>query len=431
MTSRGPLKGLSRRQFGLLGASGLLLPRRLLAAPSTNSQRFLFIHCSGGWDPSFVFTPLQDSPDVDTEADAVEAEVGGIPFVDSAARPSVRAFLESYADRCCLVNGMEVRSITHERCRQISLTGTGSNGDDWPTLLAAHVETPLALPHLVIAGHAYSELFGDRVVRMGDENQLLELLDGSALEGLAPPVSPPTVTVDALEDAWMQERMAVLEAAAPIGDHRELVERYQAVLDQHELLQAMIGDLDLSVTDQGCERDIAADCALAFDCFEMDLSRCAMLRSEGWCSEGWDTHQDIDAQSLNFEELFAYLLQAMEDLDTRTAPSGEPLAESLTIVLFSEMGRTPQLNTQGGKDHWTFTSAVLIGAGILGGQVVGGVDEQSRGLSIDLATGDTTDSGVPLLADHLGATLLHLGGLDPEEFLSGIDPIAAALKGGR
>ena len=94
---------------------------------------------------------------MDTESDAEHAEIGGIPFVDSESRPSVRAFLESYSDRCCLVNGLEVRSITHERCRQISLTGTGSNADDWPTLLAANAATPLALPHLVIAGHAYTD----------------------------------------------------------------------------------------------------------------------------------------------------------------------------------------------------------------------------------------------------------------------------------
>ena len=64
-------------------------------------------------------------------------------------------------------------------------------------------------------------------------------------------------------------------------------------------------------------------------------------------------------------------------------------------------------------------------------KISGRVDERGRGKAIDLATGATTDSGVPLLADHLGATLLSLGGLDPEEFLSGVEPITAALAGAK
>ena len=38
----------------------------------------------------------------------------------------------------------------------------------------------------------------------------------------------------------------------------------------------------------------------------------------------------------------------------------------------SEMGRTPQINGNGGRDHWTYCySVVFAGAGIRGGTVYG------------------------------------------------------------
>jgi uncharacterized protein (DUF1501 family) len=44
----------------------------------------------------------------------------------------------------------------------------------------------------------------------------------------------------------------------------------------------------------------------------------------------------------------------------------------------SEMGRTPQVNGNGGRDHWTFCySVMLAGAGIRGGSAYGASDSQA------------------------------------------------------
>ena len=91
------------------------------------------------------------------------------------------------------------------------------------------------------------------------------------------------------------------------------------------------------------------------------------------------------------------------------------------------MGRHPQFNTWGGKDHWTFTSAMLIGAGVAGGQVVGALDGDALGQKVALASGEPSDSGVILSAEHLGATLLALGDLDPSDHIIDAAPIEAVL----
>jgi len=118
----------------------------------------------------------------------------------------------------------------------------------------------------------------------------------------------------------------------------------------------------------------------------------------------------------------------MSSLETHHGLDGRPLSENTTVVVLSEMGRTPKLNSTGGKDHWTFTSAMLIGSGIRGGQAVGGYDDTLMGLPTDLGSGETTESGTPLTAAHLGATLMALADIDPAEFTDAT-PVTALLSG--
>lgn len=415
----------TRRQLGWLTLAAGLAPRRLMAA-SASDRRFLFVHANGGWDTAFAFTPERDAADL--EADAVEAEASGIRFTDHPERPSVRRFFELHGSRACLVNGVEVRSITHERCHRIVLTGRGDAGtDDWPTLLAAHDARAPVLPHLLLAGTAYTAKHADQVVRVGDDGQLPALLSGRALGNAdRPPTRGPSSLAEDAEDAFLQARLARLAGGS--GDMATMAARYASVVEQEARLRAGQAGVDLAPSDLGCERDIVADCATAFDCFERGLSRCAMVTYDGWCSEGWDTHQRIERQSRNFEDLFAYLGRVVDDLDRRTDADGVPLSETTVIVVFSEMGRAPRLNAWGGKDHWTYTSALLFGSGIAGGQVVGGLDGSFLGRPVDLASGGVTDGGTPLVAAHLGATLLALGDIDPGAHLPGIDPIAAVMS---
>lgn len=89
---------------------------------------------------------------------------------------------------------------------------------------------------------------------------------------------------------------------------------------------------------------------------------------------GWDTHTN------NFErvaENAAVLDQAMstllKDLDRRG------LLEDTLVVLTTEFGRTPRINSNEGRDHSpTAFSSVLAGGGIRGGTVYGKSDEDGK-----------------------------------------------------
>ena len=167
-----------------MGLGGLCLPRLSIAGPSASSDRcFLFVFCHGGWDTTRVFTPMIDHPYATPEEGAVESELQGIGFVDRESRPSVRSFFELWGDRSCVLNGIEVRSVTHERCRRILMTGGSDPArEDWAAHLAAAGDASMPCPHLVLAGPAYTHAYSERVVRMGSEGQLAALLDGTALD---------------------------------------------------------------------------------------------------------------------------------------------------------------------------------------------------------------------------------------------------------
>jgi hypothetical protein len=114
----------------------------------------------------------------------------------------------------------------------------------------------------------------------------------------------------------------------------------------------------------------------------------------------WDTH------TRNFailrENKLPYLDQTytalLEDLDRRG------LLDETLVVIMSEMGRTPKINRNAGRDHWTFCYSVMFaGAGIRGGTVYGASDANAAYVKEK-----------PVSTSDLCATIYHCLGIDPE-----------------
>jgi uncharacterized protein (DUF1501 family) len=104
----------------------------------------------------------------------------------------------------------------------------------------------------------------------------------------------------------------------------------------------------------------------------------------GYYTNGWDTHGDNDKTMKNFlapscDQTVAALIA---DLDQRG------LLDSTIVLVMGEFGRTPDVNPNGGRDHWCYCWSVLLGGGGLrGGQVVGASDKHGayvadRGVSM-------------------------------------------------
>lgn len=114
----------------------------------------------------------------------------------------------------------------------------------------------------------------------------------------------------------------------------------------------------------------------------------------------WDTH------SRNFGILKETLLPVydhtfsglMEDLTARG------LLEDTLVVVMSDMGRTPKINKNAGRDHWTFCYSVLFaGAGVRGGTIYGASDDQAAYVK-----------DKPVSPADICATIYSILGIDPD-----------------
>ncbi len=127
---------------------------------------------------------------------------------------------------------------------------------------------------------------------------------------------------------------------------------------------------------------------------------------------GWDTHNNLYTRLKEgytgaktpvglLPSLDLALAALVGDLEQRS------MLDETLIVVMGEFGRTPKLNTQGGRDHWPRVfSVALAGGGVQGGQVIGSSD----------AIGESPRDR-PVTPSDLAATIYTLLGIDPKQEL--------------
>jgi hypothetical protein len=131
---------------------------------------------------------------------------------------------------------------------------------------------------------------------------------------------------------------------------------------------------------------------------------------------GWDMHGDIKtAMERRSPELDHAVATFVKDVAARG------LDKKILLVISGEFGRTPKINTGGGRDHWASLSTLaLAGGGLRMGQVVG----QSA------PKGDVPQSA-PISPIDLAATIFRVLGIDPSvQFVDNFGRPVYMLEGG-
>lgn len=119
--------------------------------------------------------------------------------------------------------------------------------------------------------------------------------------------------------------------------------------------------------------------------------------------DGWDTHER------NFPILREHRLPVLDQTFSALCEdlAARGLLDETLIVVMGEMGRSPQINNKGGRDHWSFCHNVLLtGAGVKQGHVYGASDRIGAYPSRD-----------PVSPEALVATIYAAMGIDPSSFL--------------
>jgi hypothetical protein len=119
------------------------------------------------------------------------------------------------------------------------------------------------------------------------------------------------------------------------------------------------------------------------------IGQCALLGRrlvEAGCrfisidAPGWDVHfncfPSLKTDLIPPADLAFYAL--VTDLEERG------LLDSTLVVMMGEMGRTPRVNAQAGRDHWSMAQCILFaGGGTKPGQIIGATDAQAAAPTSD------------------------------------------------
>ena len=121
-------------------------------------------------------------------------------------------------------------------------------------------------------------------------------------------------------------------------------------------------------------------------------------------NNSWDTHSN------NFKTLKDTLLPPMDQAASALLVDLQQrgMLDEVLVLMMGEMGRTPRINEQSGRDHWPDVFSLMIaGGGLTRGQVLGSSTRHSE-----------TPRNRPVHYHEILATLYHQLGIDPDHVVA-------------
>jgi uncharacterized protein (DUF1501 family) len=398
-------------------------------AQAASGKKLIIVTCNGAWDVTFHLDPKPTGLNViDVPAGSI-VQNGDLRYMNATAcNGVVDAFFNAHGDVSSIVRGIAVRSISHDVCIRRMLTG--SPADDAPDMgvitAAAHAPS-LPSPYLTLGAVSFPGKLEGQSVRVGATNQLSL---AHRYELLAPEIGAyfPSSEEQSVINDYLKARGEELKTArgqyganaTKANDYLSSIDRAQGLADNAQYLG---NPFELSLT-------LDAQLTNALTMLEQNVAW-AVNVSTGFV---WDTHNPAQtaegtyqgAQGMRNQNLWPALTALVEELKTRdgTAPGSKMIDETVVVVV-SEMTRTPRYNGEGGKDHWPYTSALVLGAGVNAGKTFGETDDTLIGRQINLATGLADDNGVTMESANFVGGVLDLVGVDPLVHLPGFAPLTA------
>jgi uncharacterized protein (DUF1501 family) len=421
---------ISRRsvlQIGLSTAALLAMPpmRWIAKADPTNPHFLVMLFADGGWDPTQtldVHDPLDATDGIDVDVDPTVsglpasqiATVGGITYVSNpTTRPAVDTYFTNWAAKSCVVNGIGTRSTSHDQSRQLVLTGyLDPTRADFAVISAQKNGPDMPLPHLLLSGQSFGGQFAGLSGRLGGQMGTAIAYNRLSDSGV--------LAVSALGEAYVQqalerERLLAEQAAANAVSGR--LAAYHDANGRADKLTRLANGLNLNTNTGG---QLATSLGNAF---RSGLTTSVSVNPFG----GFDTHTDNTQQNNSWQRVFTYVDALLAGLSQQAGLVSASLLDETTVVVCSEFGRTPELNTDNGKDHHPWTSMLIAGKNVKGGTSVGLTDGNQEGVKTNLSTGMPDDTGVVLDVTNMVAGLVTLMGANSADYLPTVSPFTAMI----
>jgi hypothetical protein len=367
--------------LGALAAAGWLGSARTARAQGSPARALLVVWLAGGPSQRETFEPGPGDPQIATAAPGVRLAKGF---------EALAAHMEGVA----LVRSLVSHEADHERGTTLGKTGYAPGGAVvHPSLgaIACHAlgESTGGLPsHVTIAPGRWPPRGG----MLGARFDAFAVPDARApVPDLLPRVDPERLA-RRLDDAAAIDAGLSPAHRAIAARQAELTAQARAISTSPEVRAFDVSEEPAAVRARYGEGRFGSACLAARRLIERGV------RAVEVTLDGWDAHVACrEAHRGLVATLDPALAALLEDLRARG------LAQSTLVVCAGEFGRTPTLNGAGGRDHWTRGfSALVAGAGVRGGAVVGATDPAGVAPPKD-----------PCTVADLHATVLHALGVDP------------------
>lgn len=451
------LKNPNRRtllkMLGGAAAAGLAHgPLMRAFAEANTDQYFIFIHASGGWDVTLWSDPRNaidglvepastdntdingitnwksiplNSTDINANTfDIVQPAGCNIPF-----GPAIGELLKHY-DKMCLINGIEMNTVSHPDGVTFSATGRHLSGGratqpSIDTMLANDLGVTQTLPLVSVQFPSWyvgtdldpraipirvgsiaqvaSSL--NRSTKYDDQNgrdAVTALLSEEAAE-LAEKSHLPAV-MDAMTSQYKTLEVMMSEASAQMSGPVKDVFNQTKLKAAYPELSPDLKKPNSTANFYTFYRNNVLNAAFAIDAMKRNLVRCVSF-SLG----GLDTHNaNYEDHAARLQELFTIISRTVDALETAG------IRDKTHIYVFSDFCRTPQINISKGRDHYPNNSSIIISPKIKGNMVFGKTDPaQLLPSPLDVFS----DGPRPVTPPDVLATFLSAVGVDPRKYL--------------
>ncbi len=410
-------EAVSRRQFlqvGGLTGLGLTLPMLLSArklqgaqAPSTETNCIL-IWTRGGTSHHDTFDPKPNAPvSVKGEFGVIDTAIPGVQFTEIV--PNMARELKRFA----LLRSWNPQNGSHGTADQFVMSGRKFNAAvPYPTygsVVSWQKGFQTALPPFVQLGNNVDLRFGGgRAGVLGLEHNPFEILaDPNAKKFDVRDITPPQ-GVNSNRIDRRQRMLAKIDSLQAYAEHQPaafaaLDEHYKAAINMitaPETKKAFQIDTEqAALRDKYGRNKFGQSCLLARRLIQSGVRFVTV--TDG----GWDTHANNfkslkDSRLPPIDQALPVLLEDLED---------RGMLDSTLVVWLTDFGRTPKINSASGRDHWASAGfAIMAGAGVPGGAVLGATDDEggkpirNEYTSADIAATIYRKLGLPtdLIARH-------------------------------
>lgn len=391
------MKALS---FAGLGVTGLGLSRTARAEPYTGLY-WVMVNAGGGWDPTSFCDPKgrRDTTETDPMNMYLSADIRQAGNIRYAPVAGNQVFFEKHYQKILVINGVDTATNGHDSGSRHTWSGRLAEGyPALPALLAGAAGPSLPLSFISNGGFDLTQGLV-APTRTGNTGALARIafpnrVDPNNAEGLYH-TGATMSRIQAAQRARMERRLAV----QTLPRFRQAMSELNVVRTGENEIRKLIEHLPAL---DNSNNPLRRQAQLSIAAYKAGVSASANL-SIG----GFDTHGNHD------QNHFPRLQQLTDGIDfLLTEAERQGVLDKLVVVVGSDFGRTPGYNSQNGKDHWSITSMLLMGAGIQGNRVIGQTDERHRPILINPSTLQPDSGGIRLTPGHVHRALRKLAGID-------------------